>query len=114
MVKTGRPKTDKPSSYTLRTRVDEDMYNQVQKYCNDNKISQSEFLRGLVEEKLEDKQYEQVEKKVMYKDSGNNWQTVQIVLPIGWVNDMEITRKSKDVALFYDKENKKIIIKKSK
>lgn len=50
----------------------------------------------------------------MYKDSGNNWSTVQIVLPISWVKDMGVTENAKDVILSYNDKDKEIIIKKSK
>ncbi len=114
MVKTGRPKTDKPSSYTLRTRVDEDIYNQVQKYCNDNKISQSEFLRGLVEEKLVYKALERVEKKLMYQKDGKGSGTFKIPIPKKWVEKMEFTESDRTLKMSYDEGSKKIIIKKIK
>lgn len=39
-------------------------------------------IRELLEVKFGNKQYEQVENKVMHKDSGNSWSIVQFFLPI--------------------------------
>ena len=41
-----------------------------------------EVIRELLEGKFGNKQYEQVENKVMHKDSGNSWSIVQFFLPI--------------------------------
>lgn len=80
----------------------------------DELTKESETTRGVLENELGNKYCEQIEKKVMYKDSGNGWSTVQIVLPISWVNDMGVEEKAKDVVLSYNDKDKEIIIKKSK
>ena len=41
-----------------------------------------EVIRELLEGKFGNKQYEQVENKVMHKDSGNSWSIVHFFLPI--------------------------------
>lgn len=104
----------KNKNFDLKVRVDEDINEKLIAYCEEHRQTKAEVIRELLEEKFGDKQYEQVEKKVMYKDSGNNWLTVQIVLPISWVKDMGVTKDDKDVVLYYNDMDKKIIIKKSK
>ena len=112
--KIGRPISGKVKNFDLKVRVDEDINEKLLAYCEEKGQTKAEVIRELLEEKFEDKQYEQVEKKVMYKDSGNNWSTVQIVLPISWVKDMGVAKDDKDVVLYYSDMDKKIIIKKSK
>jgi putative uncharacterized protein FNV0124 len=112
--KIGRPISGKVKNFDLKVRVDEDINEKLLAYCEKQGQTKAEVIRELLEEKFGDKQYEQVEKKVMYKDSGNNWSTVQIVLPISWVKDMGVNKDDKDVVLFYNDKDKEIIIKKSK
>ena len=112
--KLGRPISGKVKNFDLKVRVDEDINEKLLAYCGEQGQTKAEVIRELLEEKFEDKQYEQVEKKVMYKDSGNNWSTVQVILPISWVKDMGIEEKAKDVVLSYNDKDKEIIIKKSK
>ena len=112
--KIGRPVSGKVKNFDLKVRVDEDINEKLLAYCEEQGQTKAEVIRELLEEKFEDKQYEQVEKKVIYRSSGNGRRTTQIILPMVWVNDMMITDESKEVVLYYDKEDKKIIIKKSK
>lgn len=112
--KIGRPISGKVKNFDLKVRVDEDINEKLLAYCEEQGQTKAEVIRELLKEKFGDKQYEQVEKKVMYKDSGNNWSTVQIVLPISWVKDMGVEEKAKDVVLSYNGKSKEIIIKKSK
>ena len=112
--KIGRPISGKVKNFDLKVRVDEDINEKLLAYCEEQGQTKAEVIRELLEEKFGDKQYEQVEKKVMYKDSGNNWSTVQVILPISWVKDMGIEEKEKDVILSYNDKSKEIIIKKSK
>lgn len=112
--KIGRPISGKVKNFDLKVRVDEDINEKLLAYCEQQGQTKAEVIRELLEEKFGDKQYEQVEKKVMYKDSGNNWSTVQVILPISWVKDMGVTENAKDVILSYNDKDKEIIIKKSK
>ncbi|MDU5349993.1 MAG: ribbon-helix-helix protein, CopG family [Peptostreptococcus sp.] len=81
----------KNKKFDLKVRVDEDINEKLLAYCEERGQTRAEVIRELLEEKFGSKQYEQVEKKVMYKDSGNNWSTVQIVLPISWVKELNMT-----------------------
>lgn len=112
--KIGRPISGKVKNFDLKVRVDEDINEKLLAYCEEQGQTKAEVIRELLKEKFGDKQYERVEKKVMYKDSGNNWSTVQVILPISWVKDMGIEEKEKDVILSYNDKSKEIIIKKSK
>lgn len=112
--KIGRPISGKVKNFDLKVRVDEDINEKLLAYCEEQGQTKAEVIRELLEEKFEDKQYEQVEKKVMYKDSGNGRKTTQIILPAIWVRDIGVTKDDKDVVLFYNDKHKEIIIKKSK
>lgn len=43
--KMGRPVIGKPKTVEIRTRVDEDLSNQINSYCEKKKITRSDFLR---------------------------------------------------------------------
>lgn len=43
--KMGRPIIGKPKTVEIRTRVDEDLSNQINFYCEKKKITRSDFLR---------------------------------------------------------------------
>ena len=83
-------------------------------YCEEQGQTKAEVIRELLEEKFGDKQYEQVEKKVMYKDSGNGRKTTQIILPAIWVRDIGVTKEDKNVVLSYNDRREEIVIKKFK
>lgn len=104
----------KNKNFDLKVRVDEDINEKLLTYCEEQGQTKAEVIRELLEEKFGDKQYEQVEKKVMYKDSGNGRKTTQIILPAIWVRDIGVTEDDKDVVLSYNDRGKEIIIKKLK
>ena len=112
--KLGRPISGKIKNFDLKVRVDEDINEKLLAYCEQQGQTKAEVIRELLEEKFGDKQYEQVEKKVIYKDSGNGRKTTQIILPAIWVRDIGVTKDDKDVVLSYNDRRKEIIIKKSK
>nr|DAF26671.1 MAG TPA: Alginate and motility regulator [Caudoviricetes sp.] len=54
-AKIGRPKANNPQSYEIRTRVDKDTYEKIEKFCKKNKITRSIFLRKGIEKVLNEK-----------------------------------------------------------
>lgn len=112
--KIGRPTSGKVKNVDLKVRVDEDINEKLLAYCEEQGQTKAEVIRELLEEKFGDKQYEQVEKKVVFRSSGNGRKTTQIILPAAWVRDMGVTKDDKDVVLSYNDRRKEIIIKKLK
>lgn len=112
--KIGRPISGKVKNFDLKVRVDEDINEKLLAYCEQQGQTKAEVIRELLEEKFGDKQYEQVEKKVMYKDSGNGRKTTQIILPAIWVRDIGVNEEEKGVILTYNELEKKIIIEKER
>lgn len=49
--KMGRPIIGKPKNIRLTIRVDEDTLSELNKQCKENKVSQSEYIRQLINEK---------------------------------------------------------------
>ena len=50
--KMGRPIIGKPKTVEIKTRIDEELNKNILSYCENKKITRSEFLRGAIEEKL--------------------------------------------------------------
>lgn len=51
--KMGRPKSNNPKSYELRTRVDSEMNEKINSFCKKERMTRSDFLRKGVELFLE-------------------------------------------------------------
>ncbi len=49
----GRPKSNNPKSYELRTRVDSEMNEKINSFCKKERMTRSDFLRKGVELFLE-------------------------------------------------------------
>lgn len=104
----------KNKNFDLKVRVDEDINEKLLAYCEEQGQTKAEVIRELLEEKFGDKQYEQVEKKVIYRSSGNGRKTTQIILPAIWVRDIGVTKEDKNVVLSYNDRREEIVIKKFK
>lgn len=52
--KMGRPVIGKPKTVEIRTRVDEDLSNKINSYCEKKKITRSDFLRKGIDMVLQD------------------------------------------------------------
>lgn len=52
--KMGRPIIGKPKTVEIRTRVDEDLSDKINSYCENKKITRSDFLRKGIEMVLQD------------------------------------------------------------
>lgn len=46
--RTGRPKSDKTMSKSIKIRFDDETYNQIEKYCEEHNISRTELIRQVV------------------------------------------------------------------
>lgn len=112
--KLGRPISGKVKNFDLKVRVDEDINEKLLAYCEEHGQTKAEVIRELLEEKFGDKQYEQVEKKVMYQKDGKGSGTFKIPIPKKWIEDMELTENDRNLKMSYDESSKKIIIKKIK
>lgn len=53
--KKGRPKTDNPKNVRFTIRINADTENQLEKYCEENKISKGEAIRRAVSSFFESK-----------------------------------------------------------
>lgn len=112
--KMGRPIIGKPKTIDVKVRLDEDMHKKLLEYSEKHKITKSETIRRALEDSFEDKQYEQVEKKVMYQKDGKGSGTFKIPIPKKWIEKMELTESDRNLKMSYDESSKKIIIKKIK
>ena len=54
--KMGRPVIGKPKTVEIKTRIDEDLEKKVQIYCEEKKITRSDFLRNAINRELNKKQ----------------------------------------------------------
>lgn len=50
--------------------------------------------------------------KTLWVKSGAGSDTVRLTIPVSWIRDMGLSKEERVVEIEYDKENKKIIIKK--
>jgi len=50
--KMGRPVIGKPKTIEIKTRIDEDLEEKVKNYCEDKKITRSDFLRKAINKQL--------------------------------------------------------------
>lgn len=46
--RTGRPKSEKTMSKSIKIRFDDDLYNQIIDYCDKNSITYSDLIRDIV------------------------------------------------------------------
>ncbi|EAA23242.1 hypothetical protein [Fusobacterium vincentii ATCC 49256] len=53
--KMGRPVIGKPKTIEIKTRIDEDLEEKVKNYCEDKKITRSDFLRKAINKQLNEK-----------------------------------------------------------
>ena len=53
--KMGRPVIGKPKTIEIKTRIDEDLEKKVKNYCEDKKITRSDFLRKAINKQLNEK-----------------------------------------------------------
>ena len=53
--KMGRPVIGKPKTVEIKTRIDEDLEEKVKNYCEDKKITRSDFLRKAINKQLNEK-----------------------------------------------------------
>lgn len=102
----------KNKNFDLKVRVDEDINEKLLAYCEELGQTKAEVIRELLEEKFGDKQYEQVEKKVMYQKDGKGSGTFKIPIPKKWIEKMELTENDRNLKMSYDEGSKKIIIEK--
>ena len=51
----GRPVIGKPKTIEIKTRIDEDLEEKVKNYCEDKKITRSDFLRKAINKQLNEK-----------------------------------------------------------
>lgn len=50
--------------------------------------------------------------KTLWVKSGTGSDTVRLTIPVSWIRDMGVNKEERSVILEYDREDKKIIIKK--
>ncbi|PHI03507.1 CopG family transcriptional regulator [Fusobacterium polymorphum] len=53
--KMGRPVIGKPKTVEIKTRIDEDLEKKVKIYCEEKKITRSDFLRNAINRELNKK-----------------------------------------------------------
>lgn len=53
--KMGRPVIGKPKTIEIKTRIDEDLEEKVKNYCENKKITRSDFLRKAINNQLNEK-----------------------------------------------------------
>ena len=53
--KMGRPVIGKPKTIEIKTRIEEDLEEKVKNYCEDKKITRSDFLRKAINKQLNEK-----------------------------------------------------------
>ena len=53
--KMGRPVIGKPKTIEIKNRIDEDLEEEVKNYCEDKKITRSDFLRKAINKQLNEK-----------------------------------------------------------
>lgn len=53
--KMGRPVIGKPKTIEIKTRIDEDLEEKVKNYCENKKITRSDFLRKAINKQLNEK-----------------------------------------------------------
>lgn len=53
--KMGRPVIGKPKTIEIKTRIDEDLEEKVKNYCEEKKITRSDFLRKAINRELNEK-----------------------------------------------------------
>ncbi|SFE83831.1 hypothetical protein [Peptostreptococcus sp. D1] len=50
--------------------------------------------------------------KVQFSKNGQGYRTTRIALPIPWIDALGISIDDRDIRLLFDRENKKIVIRK--
>ena len=53
--KMGRPVIGKPKTIEIKTRIDKDLEEKIKNYCEDKKITRSDFLRKANNKQLNEK-----------------------------------------------------------
>jgi len=53
--KMGRPVIGKPKTIEIKTRIDKDLEEKIKNYCEDKKITRSDFLRKAINKQLNEK-----------------------------------------------------------
>lgn len=78
----------------------------------DELIKESETIREILDDSIENKNYECVEKKVMYQKDGKGSGTYKIPIPKKWIKKIGITEEDRILKITYNDDEDIILVKK--